>query len=218
METSMLEKGKNLKKEIRQDQKIVEYDFDERYRTKVKPLFAAIIEFIGRGQGGIPAERQSQLFELRLACLKLSESIKAVDGLRTNMTTYFKSDNDIIRHEYNQMRIHIASAIKEMNKMENAMGNDSKIISSLDKLRGKIKKYKKKTNDRLDKLIRRGEINPYTATSILNDRAFTTDAVKSLLDVGRILYSTRDMEFENIEEMISLADKQFEPGASPVGS
>ena len=133
------------------------------------------------------------------------------------MTEYFKSDNEIIRHEYNQMRIHIASVIKEMNKMENAMGNDSKIISSLDKLRGKIKKYKKKTNDRLDKLIRRGEINPYTATSILNDRTFTTDAVKSLLEVGKILYSTRDMEFENIEEMISLGDKQIEPAASPVG-
>ncbi len=210
METSMLAKGTNLKWEIRSDQKIVEYDFEERYRTKVKPLFAAIIEFIGKGQGEIPAERQSQLFELRLACLKISESIKAVDGLRNNMTEYFKSDNDIIRHEYNQMRIHIASVIKEMNKMENAMGNDSKIMSSLDKLRGKIKKYKKKTNDRLDKLIRRGEINPYTATSILNDRAFTRDAVKSLLDVGKILYSTRDMELENMEEMISLPDKRLE--------
>jgi len=216
METSMLKKGRNLKWEIRSDQKIVEYDFDERYRTKVKPLFAAIIEFIGKGQREIPVEKQSQLFELRLACLKLSESIKAVDGLRDNMTEYFKSDNDIIRHEYNQMRIHIASVIKEMNKMENAMGNDNKIISSLDKLGGKIKKYRKKTNDRLDKLIRRGEINPYTATSILNDRIFTIDAVKSLLDVGKILYSTRDMENENIEEMISLGDKQLNAGAGSV--
>jgi phosphate:Na+ symporter len=216
METSMLAKGKNLKWEIRSDQKIVEYDFDERYRTKVKPLFAAIIEFIGKGQGEIPAELQSQLFDLRLACLKLSESIKAIDGLRSNMTEYFTSDNEIIRQEYNQMRLHIASAIKEMNKMENAISDDSKIISSLDKVRGKIKKYKKKTNDRLDKLIRRGEINPYTATSILNDRAFTIDAVKGLLDVGKILYSTRDTEVENMEEMLSLGDKQLNGEISTV--
>ncbi len=217
METSMLAKGKNLKWEIRSDQKIVEYDFDERYRTKVKPLFAAIIEFVGKGQGEIPVERQSQLFELRLACLKLSESIKAVDGLRSNMTEYFASDNEIIRQEYNQMRIHIASAIKEMNKMENAIGNENKIISSLAKVRGKIKKYKKKTNDRLDKLIRRGEIDPYTATSILNDRTFTIDAVKGLLDVGKILYSTRDMELENMEEMLSLGDKQLNGEIGTVG-
>jgi len=216
METSMLAKGKNLKWEIRSDQKIVEYDFDERYRTKVKPLFAAIIEFIGKGQGEIPAELQSQLFDLRLACLKLSESIKSVDGLRSNMTEYFTSDNEIIRQEYNQMRLHIASAIKEMNKMENAISDDSKIISSLDKVRGKIKKYRKKTNDRLDKLIRRGEINPYTATSILNDRAFTIDAVKGLLDVGKILYSTRDTEVENMEEMLSLGDKQLDGEISTV--
>jgi len=216
METSMLEKGKNLKWEIRYDQKIVEYDFDERYQAKVKPLFAAIIEFIGKGQGEVPAERQSQLFELRLACLKLSESIKAVDGLRSNMTKYFKSDNEIIRHEYNQMRIHIASVIKEMNKMAKEIDKDSKIISSLDRFRGKIKKYKKKTNTRLDKLIRNGEIDSYTATSILNDCAFTGDAVKGLLDVGKILYSTRDIELENMDEMLSLADKEDNAEASTV--
>jgi len=216
METSMLEKGKNLKWEIRYDQKIVEYDFDERYQAKVKPLFAAIIEFIGKGQGEVPAERQSQLFELRLACLKLSESIKAVDGLRSNMTKYFKSDNEIIRHEYNQMRIHIASVIKEMNKMAKEIDKDSKIISSLDRFRGKIKKYKKKTNTRLDKLIRNGEIDSYTATSILNDRTFTGDAVKGLLDVGKILYSTRDIELENMEEMLSLGDKEDKAEASTV--
>ena len=214
METSMLEKGKNLKWEIRYDQKIVDYDFDERYHSKVKPLFAAIIEFIGKGQGEVPAERQSQLFELRLACLKLSESIKAVDGLRSNMTIYFKSDNEIIRNEYNQMRIHIASVIKEMNKMAKEIDEDNKIISSLDRFRGKIKKYKKKTNTRLDKLIRNGEIDSYTATSILNDCAFTGDAVKGLLDVGKILYSTRDIELENMEEMLSLADKEDKAEAS----
>jgi len=210
METSMLDKGKNLKREIREDQNIVEYDFDERYRTKVKPLFAAILAFISKGQGEVPAERQSQLFELRLACLKLSESIKAVDGLRTNMTKYFKSDNEIIRREYNQMRIHIASVLKKMNQIESDRDNDSEILESLEHLRIKIKKYRKKTNSRLDKLIRSSEITPFTATSILNDRIFTRDAAKGLLDAGKILYSTRDIELENMEEMISLSDKELE--------
>ena len=210
METSMLDKGKNLKREIREDQNIVEYDFDERYRTKVKPLFADILAFISKGQGEVPAERQSQLFELRLACLKLSESIKAVDGLRTNMTKYFKSDNEIIRREYNQMRIHIASVLKKMNQIESDRDNDSEILESLEHLRIKIKKYRKKTNSRLDKLIRSSEITPFTATSILNDRIFTRDAAKGLLDAGKILYSTRDIELENMEEMISLSDKELE--------
>ena len=58
--------------------------------------------------------------------------------------------------------------------------------------------------------------NPYTATSILNDRAFTIDAVKGLLDVGKILYSTRDIEFENMEEMLSLGDKQLNGEISTV--
>ena len=93
--------------------------------------------------------------------------------------------------------------------MANEKDQDSKIISSLDRFRGKIKKYKKKTNTRLDKLIRNGEIDSYTATSILNDCAFTGDAVKGLLDVGKILYSTRDIELENMEEMLSLGDNEL---------
>ncbi len=210
MEESFLEKGHSLKWEIRHDQQTVEYDFDERYLTKVKPLFAAIIEFIGKGQGEIPAERQSQLFELRLACLKLSESIKSVDGLRDNMTKYFTSENEVIRHEYNQMRIHIASVLKQMNQLNEKKDKDSEILIQLYMLRKKIKIYRKKTHDRLDKLIRNGEIDSFTATSILNDRNFTRDAVKSLLDAGKILYSTKDMEHESVEEMISLKDKKLE--------
>ena len=214
METSMLEEGKDLQREIHADQKIVEYDFDERYRAKVKPLFAAIIEFISKGQGAIPAEQQAQLFELRLACLKLSESIKAVDGLRSNMTIYFKSDNEIIRNEYNQMRIHIASVLKEMRQLEHEKDHDTEIMLSLDEFRVQIKKYRKETNIRLDKLIRNGEIDSFTATSILNDRTFTRDAVKGLLDVGKILFSTRDIELKNVEEMISLSDKEIDAVAS----
>ncbi len=208
MEQSMLEEGKDLRKEIREDQKIVEYDFDERYQTKVKPLFAAIIEYISRGQGSVPAEQQSQLFELRLACLKLSESIKAVDGLRDNMTSYFKSNNEVVRNEYNNMRIHIASVIKELDKLKNDKDNDANILIGLDELRIQIKKYRKKTIERLDELIRKGKIDSFTATSIMNDRTFTREAVKGMLDVGKILFSTSDVELKKVEEMISLSEKE----------
>jgi len=209
MEESMLEEGKNLPKIIREDQTTVEYDFDERYHTKVKPLFADIIEFISKGQGVVPAEQQSQLFELRLACLKLSESIKAVDGLRGNVTTYFKSDNEVIRNEYNNMRIHIATVIKELNSLKDDKDNDVSVLLGLDDLRVQIKKYRKKTIVRLDKLIREGKIDSLTATSILNDRTFTREAVKDLLDVGKILFSTSDIPLRNAEEMISLSDEEI---------
>jgi len=214
MEASMLEEGKNLRKEILNDQQIVDYDFDERYEAKVKPLFAAIIEFISRGQGDIPAEQQSQLFELRLACLKLSDSIKAINLLRTSMTTHFKSNNKVVRNEYNQMRILIASVLREMDKLEGKKDRDTEILIGLDDLRVEIKQYRLETNDRLDKLIRKGEIDSITATSILYDRTSTRDAVKSLLDVGKILFSTRNLELKNAEEMISLSEKEIEAAVS----
>lgn len=130
------------------------------------------------------------------------------------MTIYFKSDNEIIRNEYNQMRIHIASVLKEMSQLEHEKDHDTEIMLSLDEFRVQIKKYRKETNIRLDKLIRNGEIDSFTATSILNDRTFTRDAVKGLLDVGKILFSTRDIELKNVEEMISLSDKEIDAVAS----
>lgn len=214
MDKSMFAEGKDLEQEIRKHQEIIEYDFSENYRTKVKPLFAAIIEFISKSQGGMPKEQQSQLFELRLACLKMSESIKAVDGLKSNMTQYFRSEDEIIRNEYNQMRIHIASVLKQMNEIEQVKDNDSEIMLSLDDLRVKIKKYRKKTNTRLEKLIRKGQIDPLIATSILNDRTFTRDAARGLIDAGKILYSTRDIQHKNMEEMITLTEQEVDSVAN----
>lgn len=214
LEESMLDEGKNLSKEIRNDQQIVEYDFDERYQAKVKPLFAAIIEFISQGQGNIPADQQSHLFELRLACLKLSESIRAVNALRKNITKHFNSNNKVVRKEYNLMRIHIASVLKELNKLENYKDSDDDILIGLDDMRVGIKKYRKGTNNRLDKLIRKGSIDSFTATSILYDRTTTRDAVKSLLDVGKILFSTQNVELKSATEMVTLTDEELEQAAN----
>ena len=214
METAMLEEGKDLREEIRNDQQVVDYDFAERYESKVKPLFAAILEFISRGQSSLEGEQQAQLYELRLACLKLSESIRAVDALRNNMTTYFKSDQKVVRNEYNKMRIHIASVLKEMNQLQGIKDHDSDILIGLDDMRIEIKQYRRETNERLDKLIRKGKIDSLTATSILYDRTSTRDAVKGLLDVGKILFSTRDLELKDAEAMISLSEKELEAAAA----
>ena len=115
---------------------------------------------------------------------------------------------------HNQMRIHIASVLKEMSLLEHEKDHDTEIMLSLDEFRVQIKKYRKETNARLDKLIRNGEIDSFTATSILNDRTFTRDAVKGLLDVGKILFSTHDIELKNVEEMISLSDKEIDAVAN----
>ena len=129
--------------------------------------------------------------------------------MRDNMTTYFNSSNEVVRNEYNNMRIHIASVIKELDKLKEDKDNDATILIGLDELRVQIKKYRKKTIERLDKLIRKGEIDSFTATSIMNDRTFTRDAVKGMLDVGKILFSTSDVELKKVEEMISLSEKEI---------
>ncbi len=208
MDDAVLSNKINLRKELKSEQTIIEYDFEERYTTKVKPLLAEIIEFIGKGQKMIPEEQSEQLFDLRLACIKLSESVKAVDGLRENMTKYFKSDNKAIRKEYNLMRFHIASVLQELHKLNKKKDQNKAVLKRLKELKGEIVDYRKATNDRLDKLIRKGKIDSIIATSILNDRAFTKDAVRGLLAAGKILFSTSESRLKEQAEMLSLDDSK----------
>ena len=209
VDRSILESD-NLKKDIKKSQQVIEYSFDQRYKETVKPLIATMIEFTGRGQSVISKEEQSQLFELRLASIKLSESVKAIDGLRKNMKKYFNSDNHAVRNEYNKMRLLIVSVLKELDKLDIEKKYDSSVFVSLEDIRVKIKKYRKETNTRLDKLIREGEIDPVIASSILNDRTFTRDAAKRLLDAGNILFSTQNKAMKKAEEMIMLSEDEVE--------
>ena len=201
--------SKHLQKEIDNKLQLEDFNFDEKYRISIEPLIAAIIEFSGKGQNIVTEEQQSQLFELRLACVKLSESVMAINGLKNNMKIYFDSDNIAVRNEYNKMRILILSVLKELSLLEDEQVYDSSLLN-LEDIRVQIKKYRKETNARLDKLIRTGRIDSVTATTILNDRTFARDAAKRLLDAGMLLFATKDIEMKKAERIISLSEEDIE--------
>ena len=204
----------NLKKDIKMSQQTVDLDFNERYQFSIKTLIAAIIEFSGKAQGVITEQQQEQLFALRLAAVKLLESTKSIDGLRHNMKKHIHSENKAVRNEYNKMRLLILSVLKELNQLDAEKDYDLSALLSLEDIRVEIKKYRKETNARLDKLIREGKIDSVTATSILNDRTFARDAAKRLLDTGMILFSTQDLELKKAEKIISLSEQDIEDIAS----
>ena len=209
VDKSILE-SENLKKDIKNSQQIVTVSFDETYQHSIKPLIAALIDYSGRGQSVISKNEQSQLFDLRLASIKLSESVKAIEGLRRNMKRYVNAENPAVRNEYNKMRLLILSVLKELDTLEVEQHYDSSVFVSLEEIRIQIKKYRKETNARLDKLIREGKIDPVTASSIQNDRTFTRDAAKRLLDAGKILFSTQDQDMKTAEEILLLSEEEIE--------
>jgi phosphate:Na+ symporter len=209
LDKSILE-SENLKKDIKNSQQVIEISFNHRYKETVKPLIAAILEYTGRGQNLLSKKEKEQLFKLRLATMKLSESIKAIDGLRKNMKKHFNSDNKAVRNEYNKMRLLIISVLKELDTLDIEKKYDSSIFISLEDIRVQIKKYRKETNARLDKLIRKEQIDPVLASSILNDRTFTRDAARRLLDAGQILFSTQNSAMKMAEKMIILSEEEIE--------
>lgn len=206
--------SENLKKDIKNSQQVIDYSFDQRYKETVKPLIATLLEYTGRGQNILSKKEKEQLFKLRLASIKLAESVKAVDGLRKNMKKYFNSENLAVRNEYNKMRLLIVSVLKELDTLDIEKTYDSSVFISLEDIRVQIKKYRKETNARLDKLIRDDQIEPVLASSILNDRTFTRDAAKRLLDAGHLLFSTQNETMKNVEEMILLSEEEVEDVAN----
>jgi phosphate:Na+ symporter len=209
LDRSILESD-NLKKDIKNSHQVIENSFDLRYKENIKPLIAAILEYSGRGQNLLSKKEKEKAFKLRLASMKLAEGVKAIDGLRKNMKKHFNSENKAVRNEYNKMRLLIISVLRELDSLDIESTYDSSIFVSLEDIRVQIKKYRKETNARLDQLIREDEIDPVLASSILNDRTFTRDAAKRLLDAGQILFSTQNETMKMAEEMIELSEEEVD--------
>ena len=77
--------------------------------------------------------------------------------------------------------------------------NDDKEIyfNQLKKIRIEAKEAKYSSNKSIDKLIRKSFITPNMASSLVNDNGSVNDLIKKLIQVAELLYSEKDVIFEN---------------------
>jgi phosphate:Na+ symporter len=194
---------------IRSNRKVIEVEIDLFYESKVKVLYSAILEYISRAHSNLPANYAHSLYEMRQASIDIVSALKDIKHLRRNLVEYTTGDNDQIRDEYNDLRIQIATMLREVYELEQAAELDRDILS-LDELKVAATQRTLDTNARIDGLIRDDKINAEMGTSLINDLGYTKDLIWKLAAIGSTLYGSKDVEYKEAEAMLQLDDEEIE--------
>ncbi len=192
-----------------ESKKPMDYDIDAQYDGKVKGLYGAIVEFIGRAQGNLPAHQSEQLFGLRKAAQNIVEAIKDVKHLQKNLKINIASDNESMRTQYNTVRSQLSSILRELGALR---GGDleSADLLTLDEIKVAMKESDILLNGDLDRLIREGSITSLQATSLMNDISYSHGIAANLINVGTSLFQTDNPDLDQVERLISLDEDEVD--------
>ena len=204
--TQILESD-DLKKTLEQDREVHDFDMDELYETKVKVLYAAIVEFISRSQSEIPSMYAEEMFRLRTAAAEIVENVKHVKHLRKNATRYLVSDNEHIRAEYNRLRYQIAMLLREIYRVREEEDYDHELaVRDLKTMKKEVRIKHGEMNEHISAVLRDEHITPIMATSLLNDFNYVDGTLKGLYDCAKALLSSHAELVADAAEEINLDD------------
>ncbi len=164
----------------------------ELYIRHIKGIYADIIHYSCAIEGHLPRHQVQELFALKVACRDFVQAIKHVKHVYKNMGQYLHSDNEQIRHQYNQLRICLASVLKLVDLL-GVRRNYDHIHHHAGQLKQELREQDEQMNRQLNELIRSSQMDSFTASSLMNDSAHIHDACTNLID-GAVIMLTRDRE------------------------
>lgn len=195
---------------------ITTIDVEEAYHRKVKYLYGQIIEFATRAQELHPDVGFIQtVYNIKEANRFFVDVVKDVKELQPNMSKYTKSDNNVMRKEYNKLRYKIAKILRLVFRAQNIkvpIDSSKKELTDLvndhiDKRHQKFSKHKDNRkkfdvlfNGTIDKLIRNEVVTPEMASSLVNDNSLTNAITKHLILAAELLYLNTDVLMIEAEE------------------
>ena len=197
---------------VNKSRAVMEFDLDSKYETRVKSLYAAIVDFISRAQPSISPDYADRVYAYRTASRDIVQSVKDIKHLRKNVSKYVISENEAIRREYNDLRVKIASVLRHINKLRKE--DEDADVLDFDVFKAEIDTENSIANGTLDKLIRDHKITATQATSLMNDFAYTRDIVMYLSQTGSILFSSKDPGEREASELLELDPEELE-GTAP---
>ncbi len=190
--------------------RVMPLDIDDYYEHYIKGLHSAIIEFISKAQAQQSSEHLSnELYALRQASLNIVEAVKAMKHLHKNLCRYALSRDPYIRELYNEIRIEIATVLREIEQIRE-QGPDAETILSLDAARLGLDEASRKLDATLDEFIRSKRITAQIATSIMNDSTYAYTIGKNLVDMARTLLAAREPDLKNAEQQLALDETDIE--------
>lgn len=181
---------------VHDSNKKIEADINAFYYKNIKDLYGQILHFATAAQENMNDEQKNKIYHLKISCRDIVEAIKYVKELQKNINIYLKSNNQIIKDEYNFLRENIAKTIDTMNYIRN-IGDDLEVLSKIEILNQSIDKFDMVENGRIDSLIRNNMIQTKMASSLMNDSAFAYDISKKLINAASILW-IKDRDIRNL--------------------
>ncbi len=164
----------------------------ELYIRHIKGVYADIIHYSCAIEGHLSKQQVQELFALKVACRDFVQAIKHVKHVYRNMGQHLHSDNEQIRHQYNQLRLCLASVLKLVDLLGMRRNYDH-IRHHTGQLKQELREQDEQMNQQLNELIRSSQVDSFTASSLMNDSAHVHDACTNLID-GAVIMLTRDHE------------------------
>jgi len=186
---------------IRKHSKPIAFDIDAAYATEIKSLYSAILDFINR----LPGESadSTQLSRIQRANQAIMITLKDVKHLQKNILRYIASDNPHIAEEYNLLRQRIATVLRRLEIIRKEEDPSTSILA-LDALKLTLEKNAVLLHERMDQLIRTGNISAEMAISLMKDSTYTNQIIHHLIEINsNHLKSSEGVETE-AEHLIAL--------------
>ncbi|MFC6639738.1 Na/Pi cotransporter family protein [Sulfitobacter sp. JBTF-M27] len=203
---------------VRKSRSPLELDIDEAYEARVKTLYSAIVEFATRaGDKELPAETAERVYALRDVAGDIVKAVKSIKHLRKNILRYTTRPQGAVTELYDNLRTEIARISVEIRKLE-LTEPENRSALWLDQERAQIEDASRSTTDRVDMLIRSGQLSATAATSFMNDSTYAYSAMRDLIEAARRYYIERDSSMAEVERLLSLDEEELEDTRADQGT
>jgi phosphate:Na+ symporter len=181
--------------------KTIRIDIDAVYATQIKIIYSRILEYATQLQKQTKPD-QEQIETIRnilVADRLLVQVVKRMKPLQKNLERYMKSENEILRREYNVLRRRILKVVREIKRI----GPSEHLEEHLDKInhqKSKIEKMDVLLTGHVEDLLVNGEITDEMASSLINDSSNAARITKNLIDIALILYKPEDRIIDSMDD------------------
>jgi len=199
--------AKNIAEVVEQSSQSLDVDVDDLYAKRVKPVYSAMLNFSSKAMARMAPAQADELYHLLVAARSFVGAIKIIKEIQPNMARYIGSDNPYVRHEYNEVRIHLARLMRKLRTIvEENITDIERIKSMLGELKLDMETDDILANGRLDKLIREGLIDEDMASSLMNDSAYAYELFNGVIEATEVVFA----QFISREKELGLVDAELE--------
>ncbi len=193
---------------VSESREVIEFDLDARYLSKIKMLYAAIVEFSSHARTTLPPAAADQLSELRSACGSVVAAVKDVKHLRKNLVANVNHENLALRGLYDNFRGQVAAVMRDLHMLANEA--EQVDVFDLDDHKALMAENNLLVNGTLDELLGARTITATEATSLMNDQQYVRDIVRHLVSFGTKVHGSKDLIERGLEQVLTLEDDDID--------